>query len=236
MQPVCQFVGCNRQVFADACCDLHYNKTCRALKDKMSANSNTGQPLTLDLDLDSWIFVLTLTLLLLLAGLTVYHNHPLINGNRVLLSFICNKRKREEEELLKAEIEEFNARVAPLQAKAEAARTAANAAHDRKKQDYEAAVEATRTAKAFRDCHAQAVAALEGSASPALATLSKTLVEANSAYNTSKGKVAAAKNILSSAESAENAALQEIQTTLEDDIRTLAGLPPSGPVITEADD
>lgn len=237
MQPVCQFVDCNRKIFGDGCCDLHYVKTCRALKGLMPADEDSGQlldprePETL-----SWIFLVTLTGFLLLVGLTVYRNHPLINGNQALFSFIRNKRKREEEERLTREVDEFNARAAPFQAKAAEARTSAARVRDRKKQIYEAALEKRRAARGFKECHEKAVAALNGSASPALATLKQTVVEASNAYGASNQEVARALASNQSAAAVYDAEVQKIAATLEEDIRTLAGMPNPGPVVTEPGD
>lgn len=200
----------------------------------MPADENTGQPLTLE-PLPR-VLILTLTGLLLLAGLTVYRNHPLINGNQALFSFIRNKRKREEEERLVREVDEFNARAAPFHAKAAAARTNAARARDHKKQTYELALEKRREARAFKECHEKAVAALNGSASPALATLQQTVAAASDAYSTANQEVARALALAQSAVADHDAELQGIAATLEEDICTLAGIPTSGPVVTEPAD
>lgn len=237
MHSVCQFEGCNRQISADGCCDLHYNKTCRALKGLMPADEDSGQFLKpRNPETFSWIFLVTLTGFLLLVGLTVYGNHPLINGNQALISFIRNKRKREEEERLTREVDEFNRRAAPFHNKAEEARVSAARARDCKKQIYEAAVGKRRAARSFKDCHEKALAALNGSGSPALATLTQTVVEASNAYNTANQEVSHALTSAQSAAAEYDAELQRIAAALEQDICTLAGMPTSGPVVTEPGD
>lgn len=53
--------------------------------------------------------------------------HPAINGDRGCLNFIANKRKREEESRLRAEVDEYHARRAAIQAEADTAARATEA-------------------------------------------------------------------------------------------------------------
>ena len=207
---ICEFTDCDREATEDRCCHLHFNQTCRGLKHTMELEK-LGQYLTPQTLLAANLSdALTACCV---VGLSLFGEHSALLDNKGLISWISNKRKREQEERLQKEVNEYND-----YKEAEEARAAASAEYTSKTQAYESQLKLKKTTIESKDGHLKAVEALAGMSPRALPTLKDAADKVFAAY-----EEAAAIPV-----KAEPKKFDECE---EEEIRIL-----SGPIITEADE